>query len=116
MIEMKGITILNLTILWFKNMYFKLEDGFDNKKQISMEPADYETAISATEFGFFNYSLMLMTVPVGLTIVFVTTSLSLAIPAAQCDLNLTIYDKGLLNSSVYIGMMKFWKFIINFYN
>lgn len=46
---------------------------------------------------------MIMTIPCGLANIFVTTSLSLALPSAQCDLNLTIFDKGLLNSGIYIG-------------
>lgn len=83
-------------------MYLYSKGGRNEKSDI--EQADYETAISATKFGCFNYTLtLLMTFPVGLSTTFVTTSISYVIPAAECDLKLTMIDKGLLNSSVYIG-------------
>lgn len=65
--------------------------------------ADYETAILATEYGKFNYALMILSIPCCFASTFVTTTLSLVIPSAQCDLKLTVYDKGILNASVYAG-------------
>lgn len=69
------------------------------------EPTDFETAIRETGFGRFNF----FTIAVGgiccLGSMSETTVMSLIFPRAQCDLNLSLSDKGALNGIVYIGMI-----------
>jgi hypothetical protein len=65
--------------------------------------ADFETAISETGFGIFNFLLLLVTIPSILTTQFETSALSYVFPAAQCDLNLSLEDKGSVNAITYTG-------------
>lgn len=63
----------------------------------------FEEAISATKFGKFNIFLILSVVPACWTSIFETTTMSYVFPAAQCDLKLSLEDKGLLNAVTYAG-------------
>ncbi|RZC39043.1 Sugar tr and/or MFS 1 domain containing protein, partial [Asbolus verrucosus] len=77
-------------------------------------PADFETAISATGFGKYNLFLILIAVPAGWSSIFETTTMSYVFPAAQCDLDLSLDDKGLLNAITYLGMISsamIWGFL-----
>lgn len=65
--------------------------------------ADFETAIAATKFGKFNFFVLLAALPGGWTAVFDTSAFAYVFPAAQCDLNLTLVDKGTLNAIIYVG-------------
>ncbi|XP_045461406.1 synaptic vesicle glycoprotein 2B-like isoform X2 [Harmonia axyridis] len=67
--------------------------------------ADFEEAISATKFGKFNLILILIAIPSGWSSIFETTTMSYVFPAAQCDLSLSLGDKGVLNAVTYIGMI-----------
>jgi len=67
------------------------------------EPADFETAIAATGYGKFNYVMLLIAFSCCSTSVFETTTMSLILPSAECDLNLSIVDKGTLNAITYGG-------------
>lgn len=67
------------------------------------KPADFETAIAATGFGKFNIILLLIAIPSGWSSIFETTTMSYVFPAAQCDLSLTLENKGFLNAITYIG-------------
>lgn len=76
----------------------------------SAEPAKFEMAIGATKFGKFNICLILLFIPGTWTIVFEVTSMSYVFPAAECDLDLTIHEKGVLNGTGYCGKnFRFWK-------
>lgn len=70
------------------------------------DKADFETAIEATKFGKFNILLLLVALPAGWTAVFDTAVMSYVFPAAQCDLALTLLDKGTLNAIIYGGKKK----------
>lgn len=80
------------------------------------EPADFEKAISATGFGKFNYLLYLISITAGWSSIFETTTMSYVFPAAQCDLELTLSNKGQLNAVTYLGKMKIQKFVKSFFN
>ncbi|XP_044761851.1 synaptic vesicle glycoprotein 2B-like isoform X2 [Coccinella septempunctata] len=67
--------------------------------------ATFEDAITATRFGKFNVILILISIPGRWSNLFETTTMSYVFPAAQCDLNLSLSDKGLLNAITYLGMM-----------
>lgn len=69
--------------------------------------ADFETAISATKFGKFNIFLFLLSIPAGWTNMFETTTMSYVFPAAHCDLDLSLNQRGSLNAITFIG--KFFK-------
>lgn len=66
--------------------------------------ADFETAISATGFGKFNILLFLIALPSAWSTEFDFTTMSYVLPAAQCDLEMTLLHKGMLNAITYLGM------------
>uniref|UniRef100_A0A182VRC7 Major facilitator superfamily (MFS) profile domain-containing protein n=1 Tax=Anopheles minimus TaxID=112268 RepID=A0A182VRC7_9DIPT len=81
-------------------------------------PADFETAIAATGYGRFNYLLLLVAMPCCMTTVFETTTMSYVLPSAECDLNLSLADKGMLNAITYTGMITsafLWGFLSDAY-
>ncbi|KAJ8928321.1 hypothetical protein NQ314_019133 [Rhamnusium bicolor] len=70
-----------------------------------MNAAHFEDAITATGFGKYNILLLLTLVPPALSQVFETAALSYVFPIAQCDLDLSLEDKGLLNAITFAGML-----------
>lgn len=81
-------------------------------------PADFETAIAATGYGRFNYLLLLVAMPCCIGTVFETTTMSYVLPSAECDLRLSLVDKGTLNAVTYVGMITsafFWGFLSDTY-
>ncbi|XP_044762313.1 synaptic vesicle glycoprotein 2B-like isoform X2 [Coccinella septempunctata] len=88
----------------------------NDKDPQEQKPADFETAVSATSFGKFNWFLICVAIPVSWANLFETTTMSYVFPAAQCDLNLTLEDKGMLNAAVYCGTITsafFWGFFFD---
>ncbi|KAL2739332.1 synaptic vesicle glycoprotein 2B-like [Vespula maculifrons] len=73
--------------------------------QSSKSPADFETAVSATGYGKFHILLYLALIPASWASSFDTGNISLILPAAECDLQLKLIHKGILNAVVYIGMV-----------
>lgn len=76
--------------------------------------ADFETAISSTGFGKFQYILLIAIVPASMSAIFGTSSMSFILPAATCEFELTSFKKGLLNGAIYSGMISsgfFWGFV-----
>ncbi|XP_063701896.1 synaptic vesicle glycoprotein 2B [Culicoides brevitarsis] len=71
----------------------------------SLEAADFETAISETHYGKFNYFLLLVALPACLSSQFDTSTMSYILSSAECDLNLDLVDKGNLNAVTYGGMI-----------
>lgn len=69
------------------------------------EGDDYETAISATGFGFFHYSLIIIGGFANASDAIEILCVSILMPAAQCDLQMTSSDKGWLSAIVFLGMM-----------
>lgn len=68
-----------------------------------MKPANFEDAITATEFGKFNIFLILVTVLPCFSQTFESGAMSFVVPVAQCDLKLSLEDKGLLNAIIFAG-------------
>ncbi|XP_020295675.1 synaptic vesicle glycoprotein 2B-like isoform X2 [Pseudomyrmex gracilis] len=92
------------------SMKFKDED----EKYDHSSPADFERAIDATGYGKFNYFLLLAILPAAISSIFSSSVMSYVLPSAECDLQLTMFDKGLLNSMAYAGMIMsafFWGFM-----
>lgn len=73
------------------------------EKASSEGPANFEQAISLTGYGKFNYLLLLAILPAGWASIYGSTSMSYILPSAECDLSLTLFDKGLLNSMPFAG-------------
>jgi VNT family MFS transporter (synaptic vesicle glycoprotein 2) len=67
-------------------------------------PADFETAVSATGFGKYNILLLLIVIPSGWATSIESSTMSFVFPTAQCDLDLSLDDKGLLNAITYLGI------------
>ncbi|KAJ8676075.1 hypothetical protein QAD02_011861 [Eretmocerus hayati] len=79
-------------------------------------PVDFERAITLTGHGKFNYLLLLAMLPVCWANVYTSTSMSYVLPSAECDLQLTMFDKGMLNSMSFAGMIAtsfLWGFIVD---
>ncbi|XP_058982468.1 synaptic vesicle glycoprotein 2B-like [Musca domestica] len=85
-----------------KNKYVNNESVADKEQN---EPADFEKALHATGFGCFNLLLVLAAIPAKLSIVFSTTTMAYILPIAECDLKLTLFNKGVLNAVTFAGMI-----------
>ncbi|KAH8325428.1 hypothetical protein KR067_011423 [Drosophila pandora] len=69
------------------------------------EAADFETAIDSAGFGMFNMLLLISAVPAAMGTVYETSTMSYILPSAECDLQLSLLDKGILNAITYAGMI-----------
>ncbi|XP_012260531.2 synaptic vesicle glycoprotein 2B-like [Athalia rosae] len=84
---------------------------------VNIEPeqsSDFEAAVEATGYGLFNYLILLAILPGICANVFDTTTISYLLPSAECDLQLTLNQKGMLNAVIYTGMLCsgfFWGFL-----
>lgn len=67
--------------------------------------ADFEAAISATGYGRFNLLLMAVGFLCCTGSMADTTVVAYILPRAECDLDLTMSDKGALNANTYVGMI-----------
>ncbi|XP_011067733.1 PREDICTED: synaptic vesicle glycoprotein 2C-like isoform X4 [Acromyrmex echinatior] len=56
-------------------------------------------------YGKFNYLLLLAVLPASFSSIFSSSAMSYVLPSAECDLQLTMFDKGLLNSMAFAGMI-----------
>lgn len=70
-------------------------------------PATFEEAIRNTGFGKFNVMLVACCTCGIFSPLFETTTMSYIFAPAHCDLELTLQDKGYLNSACYAGMSIF---------
>ncbi|XP_060663971.1 uncharacterized protein LOC132796726 [Drosophila nasuta] len=78
------------------------------------QPADFETAIDTAGFGLFNILLLLVAIPAAMGTVYETSTMSYILPSAECDLHLSLLDKGVLNAITYAGMISsavFWGYL-----
>lgn len=94
----------------------KTISGEIKPKVFENEPATFEEAVTATKFGRFNIILACLSMLASLCALFDTTSMSYTFVAAQCDLDLSLSDKGILNSITYIGMVSsavVWGFLFD---
>ncbi|XP_017845786.1 synaptic vesicle glycoprotein 2B-like isoform X2 [Drosophila busckii] len=67
--------------------------------------ADFETAIAECGFGLFNVFIMLSALPCLMGMVFSAASISFVLPTAECDLGLSMQEKGILFAITYAGMI-----------
>ncbi|XP_011256328.1 synaptic vesicle glycoprotein 2B isoform X1 [Camponotus floridanus] len=102
--EFNGVMILSM-----RKTSIKVE--YEDAKTGDSGPADFERAITATGYGKFNYLLLLAVLPGSFSSIFSSSVMSYVLPSAECDLQLTMFDKGLLNSMTFAGMIStvfFW--------
>lgn len=119
----------SLAIMNLKNKFdsIRLENKINNDEKEKKEPTlkdieagptscdlcDFETAISATGYGKYNCLIMFSSIFGFLACINATSTMSLILPSAECDLSLTNFDKGILNAIIYVGMITsafFWGF------
>lgn len=67
--------------------------------------ADFEKAISISGYGLFQYQLLLLGIPAMLSTTFATTAIAYILPVAECDLQLSLLNKGTLNAITFAGMI-----------
>lgn len=75
-------------------------DRYEMKKTF-----EFEEAIRKCGFGRFNYIFMLLAGSLMACAFIELTSVNFILPVAQCDLNLTTKDKGILSAIGYIGVI-----------
>ncbi|KAM7361962.1 uncharacterized protein ACRADG_012823 [Cochliomyia hominivorax] len=76
-----------------------------NSRSTDDNASDFETAIAACGFGRFNICLIIVSMAPLISGIFATSSLSFVLPTAECDLQLSLMDKGLLNAICFAGMI-----------
>ncbi|CAG9580236.1 unnamed protein product [Danaus chrysippus] len=77
-----------------------------NLEKLAQEPeSDFEEAISATGYGWFNVVLLLCTLPAFWSAVSITSAASYIFTRAQCDMELRLHDLGTVTAMSYIGMI-----------
>ncbi|XP_059618169.1 synaptic vesicle glycoprotein 2A-like [Phlebotomus argentipes] len=67
--------------------------------------SDFETAIAATGYGRFNIFILAIALFCCLGSINESTTMAYILPAAECDLNLSLQNKGMLNAITYMGMI-----------
>lgn len=88
--------------------------GKDGKVIEEGEAVDFEYAISSTGFGLYNVVLLIVCGISLMSVIMETLSMSYILPAAQCDLDLTLADKSILSSVGFLGVVissLLWGFI-----
>lgn len=53
----------------------------------------------------FNILLLISAIPAAMGTVYETSTMSYILPSAECDLKLSLLDKGILNAITYAGMI-----------
>nr|XP_012141523.1 PREDICTED: synaptic vesicle glycoprotein 2C-like isoform X1 [Megachile rotundata] len=95
-------------------MHSSMKYTAEDSKSEESGPADFERAIISTGYGKFNYLLLLAVLPASFSSIFSSSAMSYVLPSAECDLGLTMFHKGLLNSMTFAGMIStsfFWGFM-----
>lgn len=64
-----------------------------------------EEALEKTGFGKFNYALIVLTGAILGCVFLETVSINIVLPVAQCDLNLTNQNKGVLSGIGFLGII-----------
>lgn len=80
-----------------------MEPPKDSEKSTTNVTLD--DALARTEFGKFNYVLIVLTGAVLGCVFLETVSINVILPVAQCDLDLTTQNKGLLGTVGFIGLI-----------
>ncbi|XP_059059585.1 synaptic vesicle glycoprotein 2A-like [Achroia grisella] len=79
------------------------EDHVDKKEETPIKQID--NALRACEFGRYHIQLLLTTLTGFVAGVAVSNTTSYLLPSAECDLNMSLLQKGFLNAAPYSGML-----------
>lgn len=74
----------------------------------------FDEALKKCEFGKLNYILILVSGGLMASAYIELTSVNFILPIAQCDLDLSTSDKGILSAIGYVGLIlssHFWGFL-----
>ncbi|KAL1508930.1 hypothetical protein ABEB36_003747 [Hypothenemus hampei] len=77
----------------------------------------FNEAVSLTGYGKYNIFVLLATGGCLMCVIIETMNMSFIIPAAQCDLHLTLSEKGILVSISFLGVITtshFWGFMADY--
>ncbi|XP_018562418.1 synaptic vesicle glycoprotein 2B [Anoplophora glabripennis] len=88
----------------------------ESGNEVTEGPAEFETAVSALGFGKFNILMFLVLIPSQWAMIFDTTLMSYISPVAQCDLDLSLNNKGTINAVAPFGAIVggvFWGILID---
>jgi MFS transporter, VNT family, synaptic vesicle glycoprotein 2 len=77
----------------------------NNKVEKNVGRVTLEDALDATGFGKFNYFLILIAGTILGCVFLETVGINFVLPVAQCDLNLTNQDKGILSAIGFVGII-----------
>ncbi len=84
---------------------------FEIRRIVKMEPVkgshnvSLEDALEKTGFGKFNFILIGLSGAILSAVFLETVSINIILPVAQCDLQITNQDKGLLSAVGFIGII-----------
>ncbi|XP_034172491.2 putative transporter SVOPL [Osmia lignaria lignaria] len=79
--------------------------SYTTGEAVKKKPADFETAIATAGYGKFQYLLLLAIIPVSWSNSIDTASVAIILPSAECDLQMTLFQKGVLNAIIFVGMV-----------
>lgn len=65
----------------------------------------FENALQTTKFGKFNYFLILISGLILSNVLLETLGISFVLPVSQCDLHLTIKERGVLSAIGFVGII-----------
>ncbi|XP_062124873.1 synaptic vesicle glycoprotein 2B isoform X3 [Drosophila sulfurigaster albostrigata] len=69
------------------------------------QTADFETAIAECGFGLFNVYILFCAMPCLAAMVFSASAMSYVMPMTECELKLSLLDKGIMHAVTYAGMI-----------
>jgi MFS transporter, VNT family, synaptic vesicle glycoprotein 2 len=77
-----------------------MDNAEDRQSHVTLEGG-----LKKTGFGKFNYGLIVLTGAILGCVFLETVSINFILPVAQCDLNLTSRDKGVLSGVAFMGII-----------
>lgn len=97
---------VRINFLIIHNCLNKLCYFSDNIEYVGNPMAKLEDALVLCKFGRFHWKLMVATLFSVLATTAVTTTSSYILPSAECDLALTVMQKGILNAIPFLGELR----------
>lgn len=88
----------------------------ESKKLLSSSAHEYtiDEAVELTGMGRYHHFLLLITGLASMSLLLEAQCMGIVLPAAKCDLNITLEEQGFINSVAYIGIIlssHFWGFM-----
>jgi MFS transporter, VNT family, synaptic vesicle glycoprotein 2 len=102
-VSFKKKNLFQLKFLFRKLDSLKMDSGKSSQKLETH--VTLEDALAKTGFGKFNYALIVLTGAILGCVFLETVSINFILPVAQCDLNLTTQNKGILSAIGFVGII-----------